>query len=114
MKYLFTILCCCLSYLSFSQLEPNKGEVSENVPLMLQVEEVEPSELGPFVLDFDWMLDVKTEVINGIWYSPSVQFNYTTNSGVNFQFQTGALPTLNGYMIHKAQPSAGVSIGYRF
>ncbi|MEX1002964.1 MAG: hypothetical protein WDZ35_12675 [Crocinitomicaceae bacterium] len=67
-----------------------------------------------FRINFDWMLETKTELINGIWYSPMLGFNLKTKQGFNFQLQAGALPMLKGFQLYRSNPSAGISVGYRF
>ena len=114
MKVLFTILLAACSVMSFAQLDTQNNEISKNVPLCEESEKTENEEFEPFSIQFDWMLDTKTEIINGIWYSPMIEFNLNAKNGFTFQFQTAALPTLKGFMINKTQPSAGLSIGYRF
>ena len=111
MKRVISILILTLSSICFGQEELKEVDLSESIPL---IEDMEGEDYEIFDVDFDWMLDVQTEVINGIWYSPTIEFNLNTKNGLNLQFQTAALPTLNGVRIHKVQPSAAVSIGYHF
>lgn len=113
MKNIITIILIGFSALSFAQLGPEEDVLSLEIPLVEQVEHG-GKEYEVFDVGFDWMLDVQTEVVNGIWYSPTIEFNLNAKNGLNLQFQTAALPTLKGVMIHKVQPSAGISIGYHF
>ena len=67
-----------------------------------------------FNVSTDWLLETKAELINGISYSPTIEFNLSRPNGFNFQVQTGALPILNGLKIQKTQPAAGLSFSYKF
>lgn len=67
-----------------------------------------------FKISTDWLLETKAEIINGISYSPTLEFNLSRPNGFNFQLQTGALPILNGLKIQKTQPAAGFSFSYKF
>jgi hypothetical protein len=67
-----------------------------------------------FFIEGDWFLETKAELINGISYSPTLEFNITRPNGFNFQIQTGALPIMSGLKINKTQPAAGVSFSYKF
>ena len=67
-----------------------------------------------FKISTDWLLETKAELINGISYSPTLEFNLSRPNGFNFQLQTGALPVLNGLKIQKTQPAAGLSFSYKF
>jgi len=71
-------------------------------------------EFKPFSIGADWLLETKAELINGISYSPTLEFNITRGNGFNFQIQTGALPILTGLKINKTQPAAGFSFSYKF
>lgn len=114
MKHFITSILLMISLSCFSQLESYSSQSITDLPLIEEVDQSEINEFHLFDVGFDWMLDTKTEVINGIWYSPTIEFNLNRPNGFIFQFQTGALPTLKGYKLDKAQPSAGVSIGYSF
>ena len=113
MKRIASILFVVLSSICYGQFEPKQEIVQNNIPLTEEIE-IEGNDYELFEVGFDWMLDIQTEVINGIWYSPTIEFNLNAKNGLNLQLQTAALPTLNGVMIHKVQPSAGLSIGYHF
>lgn len=67
-----------------------------------------------FNITTDWLLETKAEIINGISYSPTIEFNLRSSNGFNFQLQTGALPIFNGLKIQKTQPAAGLSFSYKF
>lgn len=86
-----------------------------NDPLFIKTaKNEEPAkERRKFRINFDWMLETKTEIIHGIWYSPVVEFNLKTRKGLNFQLQTGALPMLQGYQLYRTNPAAGFSISYK-
>lgn len=65
-------------------------------------------------ITFDWILETKAELLNGISYSPTIEFNLNRPNGMNFQIQTGALPVIHGIKIDRTQPCAGFSFGYSF
>ena len=67
-----------------------------------------------FNVSTDWLLETKAELINGISYSPTLEFNISRPNGFNFQVQTGALPIINGLKVQKTQPAAGLSFSYKF
>lgn len=67
-----------------------------------------------FNVSTDWLLETKAELINGVSYSPTLEFNLSRPNGFNFQVQTGALPILEGLKIQKTQPAAGLSFSYKF
>ena len=67
-----------------------------------------------FKVSTDWLLETKAELINGISYSPTLEFNLSSPKGFNFQLQTGALPIIDGLKIQKTQPAAGLSFSYKF
>lgn len=67
-----------------------------------------------FSISTDWLLETKAELINGITYSPTLEFNLNHPNGFNFQIQTGALPIINGLQVQKTQPAAGLSFSYKF
>jgi hypothetical protein len=83
------------------RLNPNKPSYKKEV-------------FKPMNITFDWILETKAEILNGISYSPTVEFTLSRPNGMNFQIQTGALPVINGIKIDKTQPCAGISFGYSF
>ncbi|MCB9225152.1 MAG: hypothetical protein H6582_13285 [Crocinitomicaceae bacterium] len=112
MKAILSLLCLLVC------IQVNAQQIDQEFsyvhPPIIEKQENCDDEFKVFELNFDWMLDTQTEVINGIWYSPTLEFNLNRPNGICFQLQTGALPTLSGYMINKTQPSAGISLSYRF
>ncbi|MEO9532171.1 MAG: hypothetical protein ABJG68_10670 [Crocinitomicaceae bacterium] len=103
-----------LAILFFSQtfftsaFEPDSSAIKMNLP----VEKSAP--FKSFTIQTDWLLETKAELINGISYSPTLEFNLSSQKGFNFQLQTGALPIMNGLKINKTQPAAGFSFSYKF
>ena len=84
------------------------------INVIIQSEPTNNSRFRTFNVSADWLLESKAELINGISYSPTLEFNLTSQNGFNFQVQTGALPIFNGIRIQKTQPAAGLSFSYKF
>jgi hypothetical protein len=106
-----TVLIFFLLFLSEVSFGYNSDSLTINQPLQTQ-RIVEKSKT--FFIEGDWFLETKAELINGISYSPTLEFNITRPNGFNFQIQTGALPIMSGLKINKTQPAAGVSFSYKF
>lgn len=107
MKTVLGIFFFIVSYSSFATTPD-----SSSIQLDLPIEKKETYK--PFSIGADWLLETKAEIINGVSYSPTLEFNITRPNGFNFQIQTGALPILTGLRINKTQPAAGFSMSYKF
>lgn len=107
MKTVLGIFIFIVSYSSFATTPD-----SSSIQLDLPIEKKEAYKA--FSIGADWLLETKAEIINGVSYSPTLEFNITRPNGFNFQIQTGALPIFTGLRINKTQPAAGFSFSYNF
>lgn len=108
MKTILILFLITLSGLSFGH---NKDSLLITQPIQKQIK---VKNVKSFFIEGDWLLETKAELINGISYSPTLEFNIARPNGFNFQIQTGALPILSGFKINKTQPAAGFSFSYKF
>jgi hypothetical protein len=108
MKTVIILFSFLLSGISF-------GHQSDSLFVTQPLQEVQTvNDMKPFSIGTDWLLETKAELINGISYSPTLEFNLSRPNGFNFQIQTGALPIISGLKIDKTQPTAGFSFSYNF
>ena len=108
MKTVFIFLLTIFSNLSLAH---SGDSLKVNQPIQKEIEVIKSKQ---FFIESDWILETKAELINGISCSPTLEFNISCPNGFNFQFQTGALPIMNGLKINKTQPAAGFSFSYKF
>ena len=100
MKTALTIILLSLCGISFGF---NKDSMQVTQPLQTQIQ---IQSHKTFFVEGDWLLETKAELINGISYSPTLEFNLSRPNGFNFQLQTGALPIFTVLKINKTQPAA--------
>ena len=114
MKALIVILFLLFNLDVQAQFDQNTSLESSGIKLNTNKPIYKKEVFKPLNISFDWILETKAEILNGISYSPTVEFNLSRPNGMNFQIQTGALPIINGIKIDKTQPCAGISFGYSF
>ncbi|OIQ33465.1 MAG: hypothetical protein BM555_04655 [Crocinitomix sp. MedPE-SWsnd] len=106
-----TLSIICLFFLSGVSFGYNSDSTKVSQPLQSHVQLKKQKN---FFIEGDWLLETKAELINGISYSPTLEFNLSRPNGFNFQVQTGALPIMTGLKVNKTQPAAGFSFSYKF
>ena len=114
MRILICLLFTTICFSSQAQLDKDIATTKPFIELNTHQFFTKQSSTKPMHISFDWILETKAEIINGISYSPTIEFNISRPNGMNFQLQTGALPIIKGLNIQNTQPCAGLSFGYKF